>query len=182
MDQCWYGQFYQISIRGPDCDTAPDPVADPRENDGRLWLWWGTKENERTASSPVADPKRMNGFGPRTGSRRRWTDGFGPCDGSEENERLRIRIDGSEDLTTQKRGFWYLLHSEIGSRASSKNASTRSSPTISNIQPLSQSSRTHKTGHATNEPTITNNWNKRKSSGLFIFLKMNKHRWHHIKP
>jgi len=120
MDQCWNGQFYQISIRGPDCDTAPDPVADPRENDGRLWLWWGTKENERTASSPVADPKRMNGFGPRTGSRRRWTDGFGPCDGSEENERLRIRINGSEDLTTQKRGFWYLLHSEIGSRASSK--------------------------------------------------------------
>jgi len=120
MDQCWYGQFYQVSIRGPDCDTAPDPVADPRENDGRLWLWWGTRENERTASSPVADPKRMNGFGPRTGSRRKWTDGFGPCDGSEENERLRIRIDGSEDLTTQKRGFWYLLHSEIGSRASSK--------------------------------------------------------------
>ena len=128
MDQCWNGQFYQISIRGPDCDTAPDPVADSRENDGRLWLWWGTKENERTASSPVADPKRMNGFGPRTGSRRRWTDGFGPCDGSKENERLRIRINGSEDLTTQKRGFCHLLHSEIGSRASSKNASTSSSP------------------------------------------------------
>ena len=128
MDQCWNGQFYQITVRGPDCGTAPDPVADSRENDGRLWLWWGTKENERTASGPVAEPKKMNGFGPRTGSRRRWTDGFGPCDGSEENERLRIRIDGSEDLTTQKRGFWYLLHSEIGSRASSKNASTSSSP------------------------------------------------------
>ncbi len=52
------------------------------------------------------------------------------------------------------------LCSEIGSRASSKNASTSSSPTISNIQPLSQSSHPYKTGHATNEPTITNNWNK----------------------
>ena len=32
------GQFYQITVRGPDCGTAPDPVADSRENDGRLRL------------------------------------------------------------------------------------------------------------------------------------------------
>ncbi len=60
MDQCWNGQFYQITVRGPDCGTAPDPVADSRENDGWLRIQCGTKENERLRTQDWLQ-KKMNG-------------------------------------------------------------------------------------------------------------------------
>ena len=116
MDQCWNGQFYQISIRGPDCDTAPDPVADSRENDGRLWLWWGTKENERLRTQDWIQ-KKMNGrLRTLRRIRRKWT-------APDPDWRIRRSNDTEAGLLVSfalKRSASYLLHSEIGSRASSK--------------------------------------------------------------
>ena len=147
----------------------------------------GPKENERLRTQDWIQ-KKMNGrLRTLRRIRRKWT---------APDLRIRRSNDTEAGLLVSfalKRSASHLLHwsevphifcIEIGSRASSKKRFYLLESQQFRIFSRNRSLliRTKKPGHVTNEPTFTNNWNTSKSSGLYIFLKMNKHRWNHIKP
>ena len=99
---------------------------EPEKMNGRLQVRWRTQrewtasdpgldpeEDERTASDPATDPKKMNGSGSGLTDPKIW------------RHRSRASVifwhwSGAPQSFALKRSASHLLHSEIGSRASSK--------------------------------------------------------------
>ena len=142
---------------------------EPKKMNGRLQVRWRTQrkwtasdpglapeEDERTASDPVTDPKKMNGSGSELTDPKIW----------------RHRSEASV----------IFLHCEIGGRASGETFPPPQAQQFRNNS-VSTAVFSYVQNRPRNERTDhTNNWNKRNQVVYFIFLKFNKHGWYHIKP